>query len=67
MEDKGTRKFHIALLAMALIFVGFLLTKPWNDASKYDAFCMAELAAAGIFAGANVMDKRSKQAGPPAV
>lgn len=63
--DKGVRKFRIALAAMGLVFVGYVLCVPWPVlADVYSGFCMALLGAAGIFSGTNVLEKRSAAATP---
>jgi hypothetical protein len=58
--DKGVRKFRIALVAMGLVLVGFVLCAIWPALEdSYTAYTMAVLGAAGIFSGSNVLEKRA--------
>jgi hypothetical protein len=63
MEDKGVRKFRIALVAMGLISSGFVSCH-FSPALAvvYGEYCMAVLGAASVFTGANVLEKLRKPA-----
>lgn len=66
-NDRGVRKFRIAILAMGLVSLGYLACQPWQAlAPLYPGFCMAVMTAAGIFSGTNILEKRAKPADPPA-
>lgn len=55
-------KLHLALVSMGLIVVGFMATGAKE--SLYGEFCMALIAAAGIYSGASTAEKFVKP--PPA-
>lgn len=61
---RGT-KLHLAILTMVLVVFGYWMTgfKP----ELYDAYCMALLAAAGIYSGAVVTAEKlsGKHGAPP--
>lgn len=62
-NDRGVRKFRIALIAMGLVFSGYVLCQPFPLLGPlYPGFCMATLGAAGIFSGTNILEKRKKAA-----
>lgn len=58
MEDKGVRKFRIALVSMGLITAGFVACH-FSAALHvvYPEFCMSVIAAAGVFTSGNVLEK----------
>lgn len=64
-NDRGVRKFRIALTAMGLVFAGYVLCQPMPSlGALYPGYCMALLGAAGIFSGTNLFEKRAAKAKP---
>lgn len=60
-------KLHLALIAMGLVSAGFAATGFAKD--LYGSFCMAVIAAAGIYSGAAVTAEKlsGKPGAPPPV
>lgn len=60
--DKGVRKFRIALVTMALVFIGFVMCgfKP-ALANVYSEYCLFLVASAGVFSGSNILEKLGRR------
>ena len=57
-NDRGVRKFRIALLTMGLVVFGYVLCQPFPRLEPlYSEYCVALIAAAGVFSGSNVLEK----------
>lgn len=57
-NDRGVRKFRVALVTMALLTLGYAACGVWPALSVvYAEYAMALLGAAATFSGSNVLEK----------
>ena len=66
-NDKGRRKYALSIIAMVLIFVGYLAIAGWAGlAPSYGTLITGLAMVAASFHGANVWEKLSKKPPSPA-